>query len=202
MLPIAFISFRESLEMLLVGGAIYSALVEHKIQRKRELIMGAGLGLVLSIFIFIIVSFAGSKIHFDVHEWGEILEGINYMGTGIFLLLTAIFLHTKMKQVMSLSPSTLLNTSIFAVGFLSVLREGIEITFFNISNAIGASFTLSFFGLLLGIGTALIVGTIGIRFAATRVSHRALLLASDWGIRILSLYFIAKGMAGLAEFIL
>jgi len=201
MLTIAFIAFRESLEMLLVGAAVYSALVEHKIRRKRELVMGAASGLLLSILIFSFVSFARSKIHFDVHELGEIIEGVNYLMTGIFLLFTALFLHTKMRQIISLSPSTLLTSSVFAIGFLSVLREGVEIVLFSISNSIGSTFVLSLAGLFLGMGCAIVIGIVGIKFTIARVAHEKLLFISEWGIRFLALYFIVKGVIGFAEFI-
>ena len=203
MIAIAFITFRESLEMLLVGGAIYSALIEHKIHKKKELILGAATGLILSLFLFIIVSFAGSNIYFKVdHELGEILEGVNYVGSGIFLFFTAILLHDRLKKITSLSPNLLLNSSIFVIGFLMVLREGIEIVFFSISPSLSTSFFSSFVGFILGMGFTIVLGVIGTRFAQTRLSHRVLLLISDWGIKLLSLYFVIKGVVGLAEFII
>lgn len=203
MIAIAFITFRESIEMLLVGGVIYSALIEHKIHKKKELILGAVTGLIFSLFLFILVSFAGSRVHFEVdHELGEILEGVNYVGSGIFLFFTAILLHDRLKKFTSLSPSLLLNSSIFVVGFLMVLREGIEIVFFSISPSLSTSFFSSFAGFVLGIGLTVVLGVIGTRFAQTRLSHRVLLLISDWGIKLLSLYFVIKGVVGLAEFII
>jgi len=203
MIAIAFITFRESIEMLLVGGVIYSALIEHKIHKKKELILGAFTGLIFSLLLFILVSFAGSRVHFKVdHELGEILEGANYIGSGIFLFFTAILLHDRLKKITSLSPSLLLNSSIFVVGFLMILREGIEIVFFSISPSLSTSFFSSFAGFILGIGLTVVLGIIGTRFAQARLSHRVLLLVSDWGIKLLSLYFVIKGVVGLAEFII
>jgi FTR1 family protein len=203
MLAIAFITLRESLEMLLIGTAVYSALIELKIYKKRELLIGASLGLILTLFLFVLVSFAGTRIRFDVtHEMGELFEGVNYVGTGIFLFLTAILLHNKMKQIVSISPSFLLESSLFAVGFLTVLREGIEIVFFSLSSSIVSSFSSSLVGFLLGLGVSSIIGIVGIKFAKTKLSHRKLLTISEWGIKLLSFYFIMKGLIGLSEYIL
>jgi len=203
MIAIALITLRESLEILLVGGALYSALIEHRIDKKRELIAGASVAAFLSLCTFILVSFVGSRIHFKLdHELGEILEKVNYLGTGFFLLLTATLLHNAMKRISAHSSSYILNTSVFAIGFLLVLREGVEIIFFSIPSSISSVFISSLLGLLLGLICTGIVGIISSRFIHSQFTHRNILIYSDWAIKILSLYFILMGIVGLAELIL
>lgn len=203
MIAIAFITFRESLEMLLVFGILLASLEQSKIHKKRDLFMGCAFGLLFSIILFIIVSFAGSKVHFNMgKQTSEIFENVNYLGSGIFLFITAILLHKKMKILTSGLPSLLLDTSLFLVGFLAVLREGIEIVVFSISASILSSFASSLLGFAIGLLLTFLVGVVGKRLAMTKLSHRKLLMAVDWGIKLLSLYFIIKGVVGLSEFII
>ncbi len=203
MIAIAFITFRESLEVLLVMSLLFTSLERLKIDKKRDLLIGAGLGLLFSISFFILFSFAGSRIGFRLeHETGEIIEGVNYLGSGVFLFITAILIHNKMKSIHSQKPSFFLDTSLVAVGFLSVLREGIEIVFFSIPTSLSASFSSSLLGFFIGIFFTFIVGIFGGKFAFTRLSQEIVLRISDWGIKILSLYFIVKGIVVLSEFIL
>ena len=202
MIAVAIIAFRESLEILLIGGALYSALIEHKIQKKREVFMGAFAAVLLSFFLFIIVAFVGPHIHFVVDQTvGEILEGINFVGTGIFLFLTAVILHNRMKNISSYSSTFLLNSSLFAIGFLSVFREGIEIVFFSIPPSLSSSFVASVVGLIGGISFALLVGRISIRFADLFIQRRILFRISNWVIALFSLYLVVRGLLIVSKFI-
>ena len=189
--------------MLLVFGVLLASLEQSKIHKKRDLLFGCGLGLLLSIILFTIVSFAGSQIHFNMSKSvSEVFEGINYIGSGIFLFITAILLHRKMKVLTSGLPSFLLDASLFVVGFLSILREGVEIVIFSISTSISSPFISSVGGFVGGIFLTAIVGLVGKYVIQTKLSHKMLLTAADWGIKLLSLYFIIKGLSGLSEFII
>ncbi len=200
MFPIAFITFRESLEMLLIGVAVYTALVEHNIPKKRELLSGFGMGFVLSAVLFVISLFARWRIGFEVHEMGELAEGISYLITGFFLFFTAILLHRKVKNDLKLSSSYLLSSSVYAIGFLAVLREGLEIVFFSLSTSMISNLTSSLLGFLLGVVAAGVVGFVGSKFAGKAISHAKLLWISEVGIKLLSIYFVVKGLAELSEF--
>jgi high-affinity Fe2+/Pb2+ permease len=198
---IILITFREVLEMILVGGAVYAALIEHKIPKKRELFSGFITGFIVSCLIVSLVIFFGSQVHFDIHELGEIVEGLNYIGTGAFLFLTAILLHRKMKHILSLTSGSLLSTSIYAIGFFTVFREGVEIAFFSFSSSFLSSLQSLFGGFILGLLLAIIVGFYSFKLAYTKVSHTTLLTITDWAIKILSVIYITKGLLELAEFV-
>ncbi|MFH0773627.1 MAG: FTR1 family protein [bacterium] len=203
MIAIAFITFRESLEILILGSILFTSLKQFGIDKKRDLLIGAVFGVILSVALFVTVSFAGSQIHFNVGtKFADIFEGINYMASGVFLFITAILIHKKMKHVLSPTPAYFLDTSLFVVGLLSVLREGIEIVAFSFSSTIVSPLPVSLFGFVIGISLTLIVGIVGSRFVTTHLSHKKLLVVIDWGIKLLSLYFVIKGGVVLSEFII
>jgi FTR1 family protein len=201
MIAIAFITFRESLEMLLVGSVLLASLEQSGTNKKRDLLLGSAVGLLFSFTLFLLFAFAGSKVRFDMSkDTSEIFESINYIGSGIFLFISAILLHNKLKHFMAKAPSLLLDTSLFAVGFLLVLREGMEIIVFSISTSILSTFASSFLGFILGILATISLGFFGNKFLHAKLSHKKILVVADWGIKFLSLYFVAKGLMGISEF--
>ena len=203
MIAIAFITFRESLEMLLIFGVLFASLKESKIQKKGELLLGSFLGLLVSMVFFVLISFAGSKVSFTLNkQMNELFESLNYLGSGIFLFISAIVLHNKMKHILAKASSLLLGTSLFFIGFLSILREGMEIIAFSISTSITSPLSSSLIGFLIGLMLTCLVGIVGKRVFISRFSHGKLLTIIDWGIRLISLYLLAKGLVGLSEFVI
>ena len=202
MITIALITFRESVEILLVGSIILTSLKQLKINKTKDLYSGATVGLIFTFILFIIISFAESQIHFKINEeMAEIMEGINYLGSGIFLFLTSILLHNNMKNLTSTANSILLDTSLFALGFLLVFREGIEIIVFSALTTLTSSFVSSIFGFILGIASSLIIVVLGKYIATAKLSPTKIIIASEWGIKLISLYFVTRGVMGLSEFI-
>ena len=195
MIPLAVITFRESLEVLFVIGFLFTSLGNHKSEKKGELLIGAVIGLCLTITLFLLSTYATSHLGFRLeHETGEVVEGVNYLGSGIFLYITAVLLHAKIKTSLSKKPLLLLDTSLIVIGFLSVIREGIEIVLFTIPTSLSQSFTTSLIGFSLGIFLTIACGMMGSKIIAMKFSSPLVLKISDWGIKILSLYFAGKGL--------
>jgi len=202
MIAIAFITFRESLEMLLVFGILLTSLRQSKINKKNDLLFGSVLGLFISICLFVLFSFAGSKMHVKMNmQTSELFESLNYLGSGLFLFIAAILLHNKMRKIVNGTSSALLDASLFTVGFLSVLREGTEIIVFSISTSILSPFSSSLVGFGIGLLSTLAVFLLSKQWAFAKLSHTKMVIAVDWGIKLLSLYLIIKGLVGLSEFI-
>ncbi|RDI38480.1 FTR1 family iron permease [Falsibacillus pallidus] len=160
MLSSLFLSFREGLEAALVIGIILVQLAKlNKSSLSKAVYIGALAGLA--------VSAVGGVIGFneaqELEEAGEeIFEGIMMLVAAGLIAYFILWLH-KSKQVSSSVLSQVEKRTswigLFVLSFLSVLREGIELVIFNMTQ-IAENSGMVAFGSILGIALAVLLAII------------------------------------------
>ncbi len=163
MLSSFLITFRESLEAALIIGIILSYLFKTKETQYNKIVY---IGIVAGIFSSILgaIGFQMLANGFEGHA-EKIFEGITML-IGAALLTTMIFwmlqqreIAQRLQEKIALHLSKAQRFELFALAFVAIFREGIETVIF-LEAARYATEELSFFGALLGVGTAIVLGFI------------------------------------------
>lgn len=187
-----FLSFRESLEAVLIVGIILSALKhQNKPQLSKVVISGAITGLLVAV---VVGTLLGLGIQSLDEEILEVIEaGLRILASGLI----AYFIVWMSNQNQSIS--ALLGASVsasstglglFALAFTGVLREGMELVILTLANLNSGAVELAS-GTLIGIVLALAVGWI--------VFKSSVKFNLSWIFRGLSLVLIVIGSELLAE---
>lgn len=170
MIVTALIAFREFLEAFVIAGIFYGISKRSSLKKEREIILGALLGMVSSLFLCIGFYWAGDVFRSSIAaSHVEALEGCLLVGSGIFLSYVMISLHRQFQKA-RVSHVRLLHSSlkedavdvpiVILVASL-VLREGFEIALFTASTSLVTSFLVNMSGLVLGFIAAIAVGSLG-----------------------------------------
>lgn len=171
----ALILLREGVEALLIVLALVTTLKAS--QRKKGLIWvygGAGVGLLASILAAIILQTLFPALSAGSNR--EMLEGFVGIVAVVMMFIVGIWLHSKssvrkwnrfMEKKMEVVTATGSFTSMFALSFLAVFREGAETILFYVG--ILPHITLD--QLLLGIGVA-ILALVVIAFVMVKMTDR------------------------------
>jgi len=176
-LPALLITFREVLEATLIVATILTILVKLK-QTKgiRNVWMGTGAAVVASLMTLVLASVAGIKLQEAYSgRTEELIEGILMIVSAVFVTWAVFFLHThfaqqkvKMLQKIKRTVEQEEQRGLFALTFVAVFREGIEIVLFLSTIYLSSTPREILSGFFLGMLGALLVSiglfTLTLRF--------------------------------------
>jgi len=196
MLASLLLSLREGLEAALVIGIVLGVLVKLKrLDLKRPVWVGAGVAVVASLMVATLLNLLGMKFE---GRSEEIFEGI--------AMLLAAGVLTWMIFWMQNSAGNLKNEieektrgavggqggrALFALAFLAVFREGVELALFLLAVQQTASPLQTLFGALLGIIGAIVLGWF-LFHSTSRLSLRGFFQVTN-----VLLIIFAAGLVGL-----
>jgi FTR1 family protein len=164
---IFLIAFRDFIESFIFLSILLGFSKKEGLNKEKLIIMGGGLGLFISITLPILSYFILPFVKTSISE--EIVETISHSSvilSGLLLLFISYTIHPfiighKDKHLSSfLSGNKLNNLSFFLVSLILVLGEGLEILLFTTTISFYRTAALNSLLLLLGLGTALLVGLV------------------------------------------
>ena len=168
----AIIVFREGLEAVLILAAITASFVGARRRMRRPVLLGAGLGLLVSVITWVLAQ----TVLRSLEQYGEKLEAIvGLVAIGVLLLITNWFFHRvywsqwigkfhrRRKQLEKLDGLGISFISAQAIGLMllgltSVYREGFETVLFLQSLQLSAGTPTVMAGAALGLGLTFLVG--------------------------------------------
>lgn len=168
----AIIVFREGLEGVLILAAITASFVGARRRQRRPVLIGAGLGLIVSMITWVL---AQTLLH-SLDQYGEKLEAIvGLIAIGVLLLITNWFFHRvywsewigkfhrQRKKFEKLDNVGFFSAQVLGLGLLgltSVYREGFETVLFLQSLQLSAGTAAVVEGAGLGLGLTLLVAVV------------------------------------------
>lgn len=206
MITTALITFRESLEALVVIGVLYGFSRKFKLQKESFIIKGAILGFFTSIFLILgLLYFIFLQRLAIPEDQLEILEQVLLIFSGIFLILVTLVIHPfiskqKTKHVNStLEKKDLSSFSLGMLSFFLVLLEAVETILFVSSSSFTSSFIDSVWGLLAGFGSAMVV-TVLIYKTYLKIHIEKLFKFTEYALFVFGIYLTIKGGLELYHF--
>ncbi len=201
MLLAFFFSLREGLEAALILGIILGVL--RKIDRRELAISvwwGVGIALVISLVVAMVLTSLGLKL---VDPWEAMYEGITMLLAAIILTWTVFWMVSFTRNIKTSLESDVERTSrvgkrgLFIMGFITVLRDGVELALFLTASIFAVNVHLVLPGAVLGLAAAIFMGWI-ISVSARRINIGGLFRFMG----ILMVVFAAGMIAqGVREFI-
>ena len=170
----AIIVFREGLEAVLILAAITASFVGARRRMRRPVLIGAGLGLLVSVITWILAQ----TVLRSLEQYGEKLEAVvGLVAIGVLLLITNWFFHRvywsqwigkfhrRRKQLEKLDGFgiSFISAQVLGLGLLgltSVYREGFETVLFLQSLQLSAGTPTVLAGAGLGLALTLAVGAV------------------------------------------
>jgi high-affinity iron transporter len=200
----AIIVFREGLEAVLILAAITASFVGVRRRLRRPVLVGAGLGLVASLFTWVLAQ----TILESLSQYGEKLEAVvGLIAIGVLLLITNWFFHRvywsewigrfhRQRRKLMDNEARVGFWSAQAVGLLvlgltSVYREGFETVLFLQSLELSAGATAVIEGAALGL--ALTLGVAVLTFVLQRkLPYKKMLIATGGLIGIVLVVMVGQ----------
>lgn len=165
MLPALLITFREVIEATLIVATILGILVKVKLNQGIRTVWWATLlALVLSIFLLVVGSFMGYKVH-ELFQGRieQVFEGTMMVISAVFISWAIFWLHRyfgryKLTLLLQVKKTAVQDSQrgLFFLVFTAVFREGIEIVLFLSTIYFSANPTAVFMGFGLGVIFALL----------------------------------------------
>lgn len=164
MLLAFFFSLREGLEAALILGIIFGVL--RKINRHKlaaSVWWGAGSALFISLVVAVALTSLGLKL---VDPWEAIYEGITLLLAAIILTWTVFWMSSFAGKIRTSLASDVERTSrvgkrgLFIMGFITVLRDGVELALFLTASIFAVNVRLVLPGAMLGLAAAIFLGWI------------------------------------------
>jgi FTR1 family protein len=155
------------LEALLIVGVFLGISKKLKLQKEKEILLAAALGIVLSIALAAgTYAFGGYARNILTETNADILESYLYIFSGLFITYVIFSLHDLLHR----SRGKLLvethrklqreafDVSLFMTIVFLIIREGFEIALFTASVSLFSDFAQNVIGLLLGFAAASVIG--------------------------------------------
>ena len=207
MITTAIIAFREFLEAFLIVGVFLGVSRKLGLKRETEIIVAAVVGILLS-FGMAAVTFAFGDAARNIlsEDRAELLENYLMLFSGFFLAYVVFSLHQRLssnkKEIITKAKSKMeersFDISLFAMIIFMVSREGFEIALFTASTSLFAVFLQNIVGLLVGFGSAAIVGTTAF-FAYTKFPIKKVFRVTEYMIMLLGASLVQVGITELLE---
>ena len=199
MIATALISFRESLEALIVIGVLYGFNRKFKLNKESFIIKGALLGFLTGTVLVLSLLYVMFKQRLAMPEDEfEILEQVLLLFSGVFLIFVTLVIHpfiAKQKNKHINSTMEKKDLSGFSLGILSfflVLLEGVETILFISSSSFASSFVENMQGLIIGFCLSIIT-TILIYKTYLKVHIQKLFKITEYILFTYGFYLIVKG---------
>lgn len=164
MFAVVLISFRESLEALMVIGVLLGFDRKFNLQKKSFILKGAVGGFLSNALIVLgLLYFVFQKRLAIPSEQFEILEHVLLVFSGIFLVFVTLVIHPfiakqKNKHIgRAIGKKDVSGPSLSILSFFLVLLEGVETILFISSSSFSSSFIENMWGLIVGFGLSIIV---------------------------------------------
>ncbi|SRR5258706_7478862 len=167
MLTTAIITFREFLEAFLLIGIFIGIDKKLNLEKKKEIISAACIGIFISLILPMIVFFLSNNLKNSFTEKNaDIFEGYFLTFSGFFLAYVVFSLHKSMKNfrdktitnVRSKMEQQIFDISLFFTIIFFIAREGFEVALLTATTSLFSSFWLNMVGLALGFVLSSIVG--------------------------------------------
>lgn len=207
MLATFLIALREYLEVFLIVGVFLGISQKLSLKREKEILLAAGIGIVISFLLPIGVFLMGDKAKTILTEKNaELLEGYLLIFSGVFIAYVVFSLHKffvlhrskTLIQAHQKMQQNVFDASLFMTIIFFILREGLEIALFTATTSLFSQFIENVAGLFLGFIISAIFGFL------TFVSYIKLPVAkvfklTEYMIILLGAAFIKNGITELLE---
>lgn len=199
MITTAIISFRESLEALVVIGVLYGFNRKFKLNKESFIIKGALSGFLTGVILVLGLLYMMFRQRLAMPEDRfELLEQVLLIFSGVFLIFVTLVIHPfiakqKNKHINSvMEKEDLSGFSLGTLSFFLVLLEAVETILFISSSSFTSSFIDNVWGLLIGFGLS-IVTTILIYKTYLKVHMQKLFKITEYVLFTYGFYLIVKG---------
>ena len=162
MLPSFLLSLREGIEAALVIGILLGAVRQI---RRRDLVHAVWAGTISALVVSVLVAIGLNAIGLALVEPGEqIFEGFVMFIAAGFLTWMIFWMARQSRNIKADIESGVRQASrtgkrgLFALAFISVLREGVELALFLTAALLASNAGETLVGALLGLGTAVLLG--------------------------------------------
>lgn len=198
MIDSLFLSFREGLEAALIIAIIFTQLKKLKRSHLSSTVLsGTIAGAIGSAIIGFIMFYYAQSIS---HEAKEMFEGLMRLIAAGLIAFFILWLHrnrqisSQLQDQVSKTPSKI---GLFLLAFLSVIREGMELVVFNLTQITQSAASVAF-GSLIGIAAAIVLTVIIFK---TAVKLNMGLIFKGLGLILIFLggELFAEGVIGLIE---
>ena len=206
MLSTFVISFREFLEVFLIIGVFLGISKKLKINREKEILAAAGLGILISLLLPISVFIFGEKAGVILNEKSaDLLSGYLMIFSGFFIAYVVFSLHNffvlKRSKAILLAhqkmQTNVFDLSLFFTIVFFTIREGFEIALFTGTTALFSRFMENFIGLMMGFVGSSIIGTLAF-FAYIKFSIGKIFRATEYLIVLLGASLVVSGVTELS----
>lgn len=196
MLASLLLSLREGLEAALIVGIVLGVLLKLKrVDLKKSVWIGAGAAILASLIVALVLNLLGMEFE---GRGEEIFEGITMLLAAGVLTWMIFWMHntaTNLRQEIEVQTKEAVHgkgeKGLFALAFLAVFREGIELTLFLLAVQQTTSPLQTLSGALLGLAGAAVLG-----WFLFKSTHK-LSLRGFFRITNVLLIIFAAGLVGL-----
>ncbi len=169
MLPGYLLALREGLEAALVIGIVFSVLAKlNQKQLGRAVWMGVTSGIVISLVSALILNLIGMEFE---GQGEQIFEGTAMLLAAAILTWMVFWMRkqsgamkekieTQVKKTLETNRNSQSGIAVFFLAFLAIVREGIELVLFLLAIRLETSPLQVATGVLLGVGSAILIGLI------------------------------------------
>jgi len=199
MIATALISFRESLEALIVIGILFGFNRKFKLHKESFIIKGALFGFIAGVLLVLGLLYVLFKQRLAMPaDQFEILEQVLLIFSGVFLIFVTLVIHPfigKQKNKHMNSAMEKKDLSGFSLGTLSfflVLLEAVETILFISSSSFTSSFIDNIWGLLIGFGLSIGV-TILMYKTYLKMHIQKLFKLTEYALFAFGIFLIIKG---------
>jgi|GEM_PF-398902 len=169
MFATTIIAFREFFEAFLIVSVFLGISKKLKLNREKEILIASAIGAFSSLLLASLAYFFSNVARTVLtQQRTELLESYLLVFSGIFIAYVMFSLHGVMRKSRGNSlikahqklQNNAFDYSLFATIILLVIREGSEVALFSATTSLFSSFSQNMFGLLLGLGGALLIGVL------------------------------------------
>ena len=207
MFATAVIAFREFLEAFLIIGVFLGISRNLHLKKEMEIGLAAFVGIIFSLLLATGTYLFGDQArNILTEENADFLESYLLIFSGIFIAYVVFSLHdvlrrsrgqTLIKAHKKLQQNAFDVSLFFTIIFL-VIREGFEIALFTASASLFSEFLQNLVGLLLGFGTATVLGVVTF-FAYVRFPIAKVFKVTEYMIILLGASLVQNGVTKLFE---
>lgn len=207
MITTAIIAFREFLEAFLIIGVFLGISKRLKLKKELEIILASVCGITISLLLTTLTYVFGDLARTVLTEKNaDFLESYLLIFSGLFIAYVVFSLHdilrrsrgeTLIKAHKQLEKKVFDLSLFFTIIFL-VIREGFEVALFTASVALFSAFMQNFLGLLVGFGSASLIG-LAMFFAYIRFPIGKIFKLTEYAIILLGAGLVQNGVTKLFE---
>lgn len=207
MVTTALIAFREFLEAFLLIGVFIGLDRKLEMKKRREILIAAIFGLVISLVLPIFVFLSTSELkHTLTEKNADLLEGYCLVFSGFFLAYVVFSLHAFMKSFRDNTiakahekmKNNLFDASLFFTILFFVAREGLEVALLIASTSLFSIFWMNILGLFIGFFASCLIGILA-AFTYIRLPFKYIFMYTQYLIILVGAAMTKNGVMLLSE---